>query len=256
MGEVLSFERQLLERGARLAGMGQNREAKACLEHLLNLPEIESDVREQAYRLIAEAAFAAEDYRRARRYYAAALILEPTDAETHFRMARAILLDAEASVKRAWNHLNLAIAIRPGVAKYWSLLAQAALRLNRRQEAGRCFRKCLALKPTDPALLDELALSLAEWDKPAEAEMLLRRAKIGMAAGAAATLERNYRMHEAIRAQRTHNRPVNRLLPFPEVDRPAKGDRVGGILRFDRPAGTTPAPRLLSFLQFRKDRSG
>ncbi|QVL31048.1 tetratricopeptide repeat protein [Telmatocola sphagniphila] len=244
MDESLSFSDELLNRAERLANSGQTRDARRCLEHFISLPEVSAASRVAGYRLLAEIHTEQKELKSARRCLAAALILEPTCPDLHYRMGQAILADGEAQPKRAWNHLNLAIAMDPSAAKLWSALGRAALQLHRPKEAVRCFRKCLSLRPSEPHVLDELARGLANLNSEDLSAVMMQKGSFALRPQDRNYLQRQFRMYVALESQeRVSEEPA--ILSFPSAGKLRKVSEAGAIIRIDR--ASSPAPRLLAF---------
>lgn len=245
MDDFLSFPEELLERGRRLANLGQDREARRCLEHLVSQAEASPGHRVAGYQVLAEIHSRQKEHKAARKCLAAALILDPTCPDLHHRMAQAILIDDDANPKRAWNHLNLAIAMQPTVAKFWCALGRTGLKLHRPNEAMRCFRKCLTLRPTGVTLLDELAEGLAKLNRSELTGTIIQRGAFALTARDRAYLQSRYRMYVMMNSNDVE---VDRstILSFPAIEsRRRMTDGGGGIIRMDR--SSAPTPRLLAF---------
>lgn len=112
-----------------------------------------------------------------------ALVIAPHDEEGMLEGARA-LIGADRAFY-ALDYLNRAQAVAPKDWRVWSLFGVAYGQTKRLAEARAAYAEALRLSPENPAVLSNLAITLAAAGDAAEAEPLLRRAAARPGAGVA-----------------------------------------------------------------------
>lgn len=103
-----------------------------------------------------------------------ALVLEPANRDAQVELARVYIARGQGFYAIA--PLEQVRAARPSDWEAISLLGVALDQVSRTPEARQAWAQALALSPENPAVLTNMAMSLAAEGQSAEAEALLRRA--------------------------------------------------------------------------------
>jgi tetratricopeptide (TPR) repeat protein/LPS sulfotransferase NodH len=102
------------------------------------------------------------DEGRACGYFQRALELRPTDAEAHFNLAWSLC--AVKRVQEAFEHIVAAREIDPGVAHYWSLMADVNEEMGCDELALAARKRAIAIKPTERDWLRLMDLEIGSHD--------------------------------------------------------------------------------------------
>lgn len=245
MAQTINLAERLLERGQLLAACGCRHDARKALEHLLALPDLDTDVRVEAHLLLAQVHHDCQRFRKARRQLAAVMALRPDNAEAQYRFALAIDLDPDADPRRAWKALCKAIELDSKEPAYWSTFGQVALRLDRRKTALKAFRQATKLAPTAIHVLDAIADGLTALGHEDEAGMILAAARFRLPRDPGVEgLWNRFRFDSLRRRQHAakfglpDGRPV--LLPFEPRSESADKGFGEGVIRSDRFSKSSP----------------
>lgn len=107
-------------------------------------------------------------YDRAEEWFAEAVRLGSRNANTHYRYSL-LLMRPEGSAERAAIHARLAADLDPSQALYWLAKAQAETQVKR-WEGARASLAAMRERTSDPVLLDQVRIELAEVDRWQEQE--------------------------------------------------------------------------------------
>ena len=252
MSNTLDIRTYLLARGRMMHDLGRGADARLLLERLLALEDVADAIRAAAHRVLAELDIDAQQFRRARRHLRAVIILEPTDAASRYRFARAIDADPTADPQRGWKSLRKAIDLEPTKAEYWSLLGRIGLKIGRPRAALKAFRRAAELAPREESVLDEIAIGFWSLNRDNEAATLLTRARFRAPHDSAIDrlwdrfrFECSRRMQDAVQAESDDARP-NVLAFTGRVSSDSDEGTPSSISRTD--GGSVPQPHLFRLM--------
>ncbi len=109
------------------------------------------------------------------------LVLHPADETALLEAARAKIAAGQSFY--ALDYLTRATAAAPSDWRPWSLTGVACAETKRPADAQAAWARALQLSPGNPAVLSNMAMSLAQRGRGQEAEGLLRQAAASPAAG-------------------------------------------------------------------------
>lgn len=249
MNDTVPLHAHLLRRGQLLATTGRVRAARAMLRRLLSQAEVPSASQAEANRELGDLELAAGRFRRARRYFAAAIGLRPYVAELYLRYAVAVEADPKADPRKGLAALRRVICLEPREPSYWTARGRLAIRCGDLKQARRAFRRAARLRPEKVAVLAEIVDGFFATGRENEARRVLIAARFRAANDAGiAQLWSQFRFDclrlEQARAGRGARGGADMILPFPEPvvsSGPAEGPTV--VIRADRIS--RPRPHLL-----------
>lgn len=230
---TIPLDRHLLNRGRLHLELGHPTEARGLLTGLLSRPDLATDLRAEAHRLLGEIAFHGQQFRLSRRHFLAAVRLQPAVAETYASFALAVETDPDADPVRAWKALRRAVRLNPIESRYWNALGQIALRLRKSAAALKAFRRAANLGPDRVATIAEIVDGFLALGHEREARSLLLaiRFKFPHDAGVVPLWDR-FRFEATRRRQARRSEP-SPVLAFP--GRVAEQSTAGsGVIRTDR----------------------
>jgi tetratricopeptide (TPR) repeat protein len=248
MNEPIPLADRLFIRARRLLDVGQTSAAARLLRRLASQTELRVSLRAVAHQLMGQFELTAQRFRRARRHFAAAIRLQPHDAETYFRYAAAVEADPDGEPRKGWAALRRAVGINAFEPRYWAALGRAALRMGERKRAIRAFRRAAGLRPETVEQLAEIVTGFVSLGRRREAAAILTAARFRDPRNAALQqLQDRFRFERAREAQQMAHRRLaggSAILPFPGRTAGA-GAAVATpcIVRVDR--ASRPAPHVL-----------
>jgi tetratricopeptide (TPR) repeat protein len=251
MSRTLNFVHHLLDMGRNLQRLGQTRAASRLLGRLSSFRELPNDLAEEAQLRLGELHLQCGQFKKARRRLAAALLIQPDSARSHYLMAGAIEDDEECNVAEALTHYRRCAKLDPDNAEYFCAWGLLALDLRETEEGLEALRRAAELAPDDPDVLRQVLEGLREAGEIDEAAKLLQTALFHNPRDQRLRELRSHHQFQLLRAEQQvaardrlpaeHTPPI---LPFtrpePDNDRqPAVRKRI----RHDLPSGT-PGPKL------------
>jgi tetratricopeptide (TPR) repeat protein len=249
VNDTVPLHAHLLRRGQLLVTIGRVRAARAMLRRLLTRPEVPSTSQAEANRVLGDLECAAGRFRRARRYFAAAIGLRPYVAELYLRFAAAVEADPKANPRKGLAALRRAICLEPQEPGHWTARGRLALRAGDTKQARAAFRRAARLHPETVTVLAEIVDGFVATGRENEARRVLIAARFRAPTDAGiAQLWNQFRFDclrlEQARAGRGARSGADMILPFPEPvvsSGPAEGPTV--VIRADRIS--RPRPHLL-----------
>lgn len=255
MSDPIPLADRLFIRARRLHHAGQTTEAARLLRRLANQDEVRPSLRAAAHQLLGQMELDAVRFRRARGHFAAAIRLQPLEAESYFNYAAAVEADPDGEPRKAWAALRKAIGINSFEPRYWAALGRVALRMGERKRAVRAFRRAARLGPDTVELLGEVVNGFVALGRRRAAAALVTAARFRDPRNAALErLQNRFRFDRAREAQERARRDVAgpAILPFPgRSAEPAAATATPGIVRVDR--GSRPTPHVLRMFGARPD---
>jgi tetratricopeptide (TPR) repeat protein len=249
MSDPIRLSDHVFIRACRLLDFGETAEARRLLGRLTGQGELRAGLRAVAHQLQGQLDLLAQRFRRARRHFAAAIRLQPFDAESYFRYAGAVEANPDANPRRGWMALRKAVDLNPVEPRYWAALGRTAVRLGDHTKAIRCFRRAARLRPERAEVLEEIVDGLVSLGRRREAAAVLNAARFRAPADPALRQTVNRFRFDLVRREQEAARggsaggPV--VLHFP--GRPAEPAAAPAtsptIVRVDR--GSLPAPHVL-----------
>jgi predicted Zn-dependent protease len=249
VNDTVPLHAHLLGRGELLATMGRARAARVTLRRLLRQPEVPSASQAEANRVLGDLEFAAGRFRRARRYFAAAIGLRPYVAELYLRYAAAVEADPKANPRKGLAALRRAICVEPQEPGHWTARGRLALRAGDTKQARVAFRRAAGLRPETVTVLAEIVDGFVAMGREDEARRVLIAARFRAPNDAGiAQLWNQFRFDclrlEQARSSRGARAGADTILPFPEPVAscsPVEGRSV--VIRADRVS--RPRPHVL-----------
>jgi tetratricopeptide (TPR) repeat protein len=167
----------LFQRGQRLQTLGRTTDARYIFGRLASLKELPTQVAQESAARLGEIELGQRRYRQARRRFAAAIAHQPENARYHYLMARALDLDEDGDLARAYEHYQRSLELDPNQPECLSDSGLAALCLGDTEEGLRALRRAVDLSPDDPEIVGKLVEGLCEAEKADEARAVLRAAR-------------------------------------------------------------------------------
>jgi tetratricopeptide (TPR) repeat protein len=177
MTQPIRFFDRLFVRARQLIYVGQTAAPRRLLGRLTAQDGVRPSLRAAAHQLLGQLELAAGTWRRARRHFAAAIRLQPFDAESYARYAAAVEADPDANPRKGWAALRRALGIDPSEPRYWAALGRAAVRLGDRRRAVRAFRRAARLRPDTVEGLAEIVDGFLSLGRRREAMEVLTAAR-------------------------------------------------------------------------------
>lgn len=256
MTESIRLADHVFLRARRLLHVGQTAEARRLLRRLATQDDLRGTLRAAAHQLLGQLDLSAERFRRARGHLAAAIKLQPFDAESYARYAAAVEADPDGNPRKGWAALRRALGINPYEPRSWAALGRVAIRLGDRKKAARAFRRAARLRPATVEVLSEIADGFVSLGRRREALAVLTAARFRDPRNTALQQLRNRVRFELLRRDQevarrgTADGPA--VLRFPgRAGGTGATTATPGIVRVDR--GSRPAPHVLRMFGVRPD---
>jgi tetratricopeptide (TPR) repeat protein len=176
MSRTLHFTQHLLNRGRHLQDSGQNAQASRLLTRLSSFRELPADIASETCHALAKLHLNSGQFKKARRQLVALLTAQPENAEAHFLLGDAVLLDETCDERRALLHYRRAAQLDADNPEYQYSFGMLALEHGLRSQGLRALHAAAKLAADDPALLDQVADGLRGADEAEAATRILRAA--------------------------------------------------------------------------------
>jgi tetratricopeptide (TPR) repeat protein len=250
MSRTLNFVHHLLDMGRNLQRLGQARAASRLLGRLSSFRELPTDLAEEAHLRLAELHLQCGQFKNARRRLAAALLIQPDNARSHYLMAGAVADDEDCDIAPALVYYRRCAKLDPDNAEYFCAWGLLALDLRETEEGLEALRRAGELAPDDPDILRQVALGLREAGEIDEAGKLLQAALFRNPKDQRFRELWSHHQFQLLRAEqqgaaRDHVRAEDRASPILPFTRPApeSASTAKKRIRHDLPSGT-PGPKL------------
>jgi Flp pilus assembly protein TadD len=234
-----------------LARGGRRAHALAVIEQLLSRPDVPAPIAADARRLAGELELYRERYAAARRHLRAAAALEPTHAETHYRLGLAHERDPHGDDRLAAVRFKKASKLEPDNPLYRAAFGRAAVRCDRVKAGVRALLAAADAAPGDTPVLRVVVGGLLEAGKPGAARRVVDRARFLCPANRELdAIREQVRFENARRRQQNERSKQDApfategefvLLPFVRVVG-GSGRAKAGVIRRDRVS--MPRPHL------------
>jgi tetratricopeptide (TPR) repeat protein len=248
MTEPIRFLDRLFVRARRLIYVGQTTAPRRLLGRLTAQDGARATLRAAAHQLLGQLDVAAGNFRRARRHFAAAIKLQPFEAEQYARYAAAVEADPDADPRKGRAALRRALGIDCREPRYWAALGRAAARLGDRRRAVRAFRRAARLRPDTVEVLAEVVDGFLSVGRRRDAMRILTAARFRNPGDTGVEQLRDRVRFELLRRRQevvrrtTTDGPVLLRFPGRAVDAGATAASPA-IVRVDR--GSRPTPHVL-----------
>ena len=176
MSRTLNLIDILLTSGRNLFSLGRYRDALIPLNKLAGFRDLDADALCELNSLRGRIFLELEQYRQARRCFAAAIAARPGSGEHHFHMAQAIEDDVDADLERAEGHYTLAVALVPERADFWCEFGSYLFAIGKAAKGLNAIRKAFERGIADSDIVGRVVEMLREEGYAAEATSKLRSA--------------------------------------------------------------------------------
>jgi predicted Zn-dependent protease len=177
MTQPIRLADRVFVRARRLLHVGQTSEARRLLRRLIDQVDLRPGLRAVAHQMLGQLDVAARRFRRARRHFAAAIKLQPFDAESYARYAAAVEADPDGNPRRACAALRRAVGMDPCEPRLWAALGRAAVCMGDRRKAVRAFRRAARLRPDTVEALSDVVDGFVSLGRRREAVQVLTAAR-------------------------------------------------------------------------------
>jgi tetratricopeptide (TPR) repeat protein len=147
------------------------------LSRLAKFRELPQEITEEAQFRLGEIQLRRGKVRRARRYFATALLYRPDSALYHYLLATALDTDDKGEPHRALEHYRRSLELEPDQPRCLSDLGLLSLRLGQTAEGLQALRRAVELAPADYDAVRKLCEGLRQVGRPDEVRQAVRAAR-------------------------------------------------------------------------------
>lgn len=177
MSMMLNLVDRLRNLGTNYQKLGRDRDAYRVWKRLAAFRSLPAELLEEAHVHLAELRLARQQFRRARRHLAVALLYRPDSARYHLLMARALNSLDHGDPERAAEHYRRSVELDANQPRTWAEVGLLAVDLGNVEEGIAALRRAAELADDDAAVLALVVEGLCLAERADEARQVLLAAR-------------------------------------------------------------------------------
>jgi tetratricopeptide (TPR) repeat protein len=177
MSRTLKLVDRLLAMGRNFQELGRDHDALHVLSRLAHFCELPNKISEEAQFRLGQIQLRRGKARRARRYFATALLFRPDSALYQYLLATALDTDEKGKPYRALEHYCKSLELEADQPRCLSDVGLLKLRLGQTEEGLQALRRAVELAPDDYDMIRKLCEGLRQTERLEEALSVARAAR-------------------------------------------------------------------------------